>query len=477
MRLTSERADQYLASAFALARLQVLHPERWELVTQALAASYAESPALAAPTLAIDVALLAAGEKLEPLTLAASPLVRDAVRAWEDHVLARLVSDSRWGQVMDAVLAAPKELKGVAIGLLVSQVLKRLEVTDGVPVSQAVVRKLVGKTPEQVVEEGRASLRERSDVSAMVLRGLEATAHAARKSRDLLTDAEVFVLENVAALKGLGPRVALGQLAEISRDVEDTLPARLKSHHSEGDKATQLEEESAFPVGGFSSISTQGSIENLVTSELIYMDDAGAERPDLFDIRFVEGELLYYARDESVAVRRRRTLLLVLDASLDGCRVLDEGARAQRLVWCFASVVAMVRKLSSWLEAEALQFEVVSTRDGNSSVLAEDLAVLGLLLREWKERGQLDLTEVGTLDEAWKYAREKHKGRIQTVVFHGGTVSLEQLDAQVKVDQPVPSLQWASEPAQSAPWAAITRELLERLLGAKRSGLSEGRAA
>ena len=69
----------------------------------------------------------------------------------------------------------------------------------------------------------------------------------------------------------------------------------MKTSQSEGDAPTQLEEESAFPVGGFSSISTVGSLENLVTSELIYMDDPNdpaSERPDQFDVRFVEGDLL-----------------------------------------------------------------------------------------------------------------------------------------------------------------------------------------
>jgi hypothetical protein len=251
----------------------------------------------------------------------------------------------------------------------------------------------------------------------------------------------------------------------------------MKTSQAEGEVPTALEEESAFPVGGFSSISTVGSLENLVTSELIYMDDPNdpaAERPDQFDVRFVEGELLYYARDESVAVRRRRTLVLVFDASLDACRVQDEGERSQRLLFVLGAAAAIIRRLASWLEAEAVNFDLVFTgAHRRDCPLKEELEVVALLLREWRERGQLDLRESASLEEAVQSAREFHKGRVQVVVFGGPKIRAGDVDAVVAATEqgPVLSLsreQGAGEPAAGGRaregWAQVSRELLELLL-------------
>src|SRR5690349_22712781 len=101
---------------------------------------------------------------------------------------------------------------------------------------------------------------------------------------------------------------------------------------------SHLEDDAAFPQGGFSSVSNVGSLENLVTSELVYMeDDAGL---DLFDMRYVEGELLYYTRDESLVVRRRRRVTFALLPGLTEARVKDAGLRWQRGVLVLGLVLS-----------------------------------------------------------------------------------------------------------------------------------------
>lgn len=364
----------------------------------------------------------------------------------------------------------------MAVGIVVEQLLTRLGLAGGTGVSQAIVRRLATKPTGDVLDLGRASLFD-VEVAARVAEGLTLLARAARRTRELVTDAEVFIAENVAALKGLGPRVALAQLAEVAQAVEERLPTRLRGRvFEDGDAPTQLEEESAYPVGGFSSISTAGSIENLVTSELIYMDDAGSERPDLFDVRFVEGELLYYARDESVAIRRRRTLVLVFDPSLTTARVLDAGEDYQRLVWALGSVAALVRKLSEWLDTEALRFELVFTRQGGELPLAEEESVLGLLLREYRVRGQLDVIEAGPTAEAIRAARETHRTRARVMLFGAkmpsGLDGLSRPDAFVDAGAKRPVVHWLDAASTGeteladalGAWEATTRQLLDGLL-------------
>jgi vWA domain found in the FtsH ternary systems/N-terminal helical region fused to the FtsH ternary system vWA domain len=471
-------AEDYLAAALSVARLQALTPTWYEVGIRALEAASVERPVQPAPTLAVDLAALMHGERLLPVAPPAQAPVREALRAYEDHVLARLTADRRWTRLTEALAGAPRALRPAAVGMTVAALLQRLQVHGGVGVPTGVVRRLVSRPIGEVLEQGRVALHQPA-LAARLASGLEALARAARRTRDLLTDAEVFTVENVAALKGLGARVALGQLAEVAQLVEEQLPRRLKGAASEdGDAPTALEEDSAFPVGGFASLATSGSLENLVTSELMYLDQGAthADRPDLFDVRFVEGELLYYARDESVAVRRRRTVVVVLDASLVRARVLDPREPWQRLVWLLGCVAAMVRRLAEWQDTDALRFELVFVGALGQSVLGEERDVLGLLLREFRERGQLELLDADSAAQAVRRARATHRQRTRLLVFSvGAPAGLETeagLDVAVDLAGPRPVLRWrggpaaAPEPASDAAgaWVATTRRLLEGLM-------------
>ncbi len=479
-RLDGTQADAFLAACFSISRDAVLAAPHFELSVYALEAAFNERPLLPAPTLVLDLTALLSGERLMPIAPLSNEPVRDAVRAYEDHVLARLTSDRRWTRLVEGVNAAPRELRASAIGMTVVQVLTRLGITGGTGISQFIVRRFGTRTAGDVLALGRASLYE-PQVSARLIDGLLLTAKAARRTRELLSDAEVFLVENIAALKGLGPRVALAQLAQVAQTIEERMPSRLRGTvFEDGEAPTAIEEDSAYPVGGFSSISTAGNLENLVTSELMYMDVGNAPRPDLFDIRFVEGELLYYARDESVAVRRKRALVLVFDASLIRARVLDGGEKYQRLVWLLGSVTALIRKLSSWLDTEALTFELIFTGTNGEQPLAEEAAIVSLLLREFRERGQLEAHFAGSAASAVKKARETHRSRGRVMLFvttlPPGLAGDSQPDALVDVGALRPVIHWldaqpavAESPKDSAgAWEHATKALLDGLLRRQR---------
>ena len=57
------------------------------------------------------------------------------------------------------------------------------------------------------------------------------------------------------------------------------------------------QESGQYPVGGISEISNRGSVENLLRSELLYTEVD--EEVDLFEVRYLERELLYYQRDSN----------------------------------------------------------------------------------------------------------------------------------------------------------------------------------
>ncbi len=473
-RLDGPHAEAFLSACAALARESATSSTWLELSLKSLEAAYGERPLLPAPVLVFDLTALLNGERLQPVTPPAVEAVREALRGYEDHVLARLLGDRRWPRVFEAFTGLPQSLRAPAIGLVVTQVLQRLGVDGGTGVSIGVVRRLVTKSAEELIEPGRQALYE-PEMAARVVEGLTMLARAARRTKELLSDAEVFLVENLAALKTLAARVALSQLAQVAQLVEERLPPRIRVQSFEdGDAPTQLEEDSVFPVGGFSAISTSGSLENLVTSELVYMDRE--VRPDLFDVRFVEGELLYYSRDESVAVRRRRALVIVFDASLRSAAVKDAGESYQRLVWVLGTMAALVRRLSEWLDTEALRFELVVAGAIEDSALIEEEAVLGLLLREYRERGQVDVRRVESSAQAVAKARQTHGQSARVFVasaqFPRGLEGEAAPEAIIDAGGPLPRVHWlkpgpAREVVQANAadaWSAVALELLDGVL-------------
>lgn len=140
-------------------------------------------------------------------------------------------------------------------------------------------------------------------------------------------------------------------------------------------------------MGGFASISTQGTFENLVPSELIYMERTtggssprSGEKPsvDIFTLRWAEGELLYYTRDESVFVRPKRHFVFVLDEPLVSARVKVNGAQWQKVILALASLVVIVRQLVKRLTIEDLTIEIAVHH-----ALDRERALLELLVHDW----------------------------------------------------------------------------------------------
>src|SRR5207249_190972 len=111
----------------------------------------------------------------------------------------------------------------------------------------------------------------------------------------------------------------LRQVLRAAERLEAALP-----HHRPRPRPGRLEvptrilDEDTYPVGGFSSLSTRGSVESLLHSQLAYMEPD--DRPDLFDIKYLRDELLYYARDENQCLRRRRTFVFALFPDLARAR-------------------------------------------------------------------------------------------------------------------------------------------------------------
>ncbi|NVJ01130.1 hypothetical protein HV824_23860, partial [Myxococcus sp. AM009] len=356
------------------------------------------------------------------------PRLRTAVRAYDDHVLARLAAEPHLEAVSAALARLPEMLRPRGIAFLVARILTRMGFTEGSPVSPALARRVLERPPAELLQAGYAALRESGTRIALdrLTEGYEALASAARRAHALLGDAESFTLENLEHLQGKAQRLALEQAVEAAEALSRTLPPKLRARPvSTAPLPMAMEDEAAFPQGGFSSVSNVGSLENLVTSELVYMEDE--PDLDLFDVRYVEGELLYYTRDESISVRRRRVITFVLPPSLVDARVKDAGVRWQRVVVAMGLLLCLVRRLSLWLGSEELLFRAVFLRapDGSAPLEAER-GLCELLLREWRARGTAEVLTAATLDEVLTDAETRAKrARVDLVLLNASSQAEE----------------------------------------------------
>ena len=426
-------AERWLCAGLCLARQEGPTPEGLTHGIPWLLAALAEAPALPPPAMALDIGRLISGNPLSPAlpipdTL---PRLRAAVRAYDDHVLARLAAEPHLDAVSSALARLPEPLRPRGVAFLVARVLHRLGNPEGTALSPGLARRVLDRPPEELLHTGYVALREPGPSLERLAEGYEALASAARRAQALLGDAEVFTLENLEHLQGKAQRMALEQAVEAAEALSRTLPPRLRARPATGPTPTSLEDEAAFPQGGFASVSNVGSLENLVTSELVYMeDDPGL---DLFDVRYVEGELLYYTRDESLAVRRRRVITFALLPGLADARVKDAGVRWQRAVVALGLVLCLVRRLSVWLGDEDLRFRVVFIHPGpGPGPLDAERGLCELLLREWRERGTAEvLTAPGLVDVLVDAEEASKRARVDVLLLDAGREDTLEPDARV----------------------------------------------
>ena len=294
------------------------------------------------------------------------------IREYEDYVLGKLYADSSFERASDALAhyGSPRDrAKGLAF--LLAQLAEQTGF-GGVVLSPGIVRELERAEPADVLSEGWRSLNE--EASPFITEQYVALIERVHNTGEILAPEDVFELEHKTALAGFGPRVALRQMLRVANRFASVMPkyhAPGRSQHVE--VATHILDEDTYPVGGFTSISNRGSIESLLHSQLAYMEREDDLRPDLFDIKFLRDELLYYSRDENQFFRRRRTFIIALHPSLVETRVKDPDLPCQRIILTLGLIQSLVEKLIEWLAEESLQFEILVP---DSGVLAAETELI-----------------------------------------------------------------------------------------------------
>jgi hypothetical protein len=397
------------------------------------------------------------------------------MRTYEDCVLGKLYADwtfARAGDVLRLLKDDERErdqARGVAF--ILKQFRARADFT-GVELSPGVIKSLLECRPQEVLAQGWEVL-ENDGLHPLLEELYGSLTAASRRTAEVLAAEDVFELEHGTALADFGERVALRQVLQAASRLEASLPQRrIRPLPGRQEVPTRVIDEDTYPVGGFSSISTRGTIESLLHSQLVFME--ACERPDLFDIKFVRDELLYYARDENQFLRRRRSFVVGLFPDLLLPPAKDANLPYQRGVLLLAVLLVVVRRLSNWLSTDALRFEFLFLRpETDGEPLRRERELLQVLLREEIETGTV---LVRTDVPAGLLAREcgEHSRRS---LCHVLTVSTQDqplrapdtLVTRLRLDGPCPALGAGDEeavcPEGEEPfdvWAGVLLEMLQR---------------
>lgn len=415
---TASDVASWIAASLCLRRVPTDSSEDEATIGQAILACATELGALPPAGVIADVAVLLGGARIpHSAPILGSDGLKAAIRNYEDDVLTRLATTARFDDVLAAFAHLGPAQKPTATALVIGALLERSSFA-GLSVSPATLRRALARPREERDATGKTELKGGA-VSDRLADDYARLARGARQSRALVDDREVFAIDHLEVLGSYGRRLAADHIAAAAGAIAGKLPRRLPAKRDQrGVKDTQLADDSLYPAGGFTAItpSASANIENLVSSELVYMED-GDDPVDLFTLRYVEGELLYYTRDDSVFRRHRHVIVFALGDDLEDARVKDPEVPWQRLVIALGMLVAAIRWLTEQLGHEALSVHLAFPH----KVLAPERELVELLLEGEVKSGTVKVVEQ-TYDEAIAVAQAARSAISDLVVVSLGSI-------------------------------------------------------
>jgi hypothetical protein len=328
-------------------------------------------------------------------TLALAALPANLVSTYEDHVLGKVYADWTFARASDALRHYTDRDRARGLAYLMGQFRERAQF-PGVEFSPGIIKNALDADPAEVLAQGWESLRQ--EPLPLLTDMYTAMITSARRTAEILGPEDVFELEHKTALANMGNRLGLRQVLKAAAAMEASMGKhKLKPLARRMEVPTRILDEDQYPVGGYTSISTRGSIESLLHSQLAFIEPDPNDRPDLFDIKFLRDELYYYSRDENQFLRRRRTFAIALHSDLVETRFKDDELPFQRGILMLGLLVALVKKLTEWLSTDALQFHFLFLGpEDKPPALQTEMELLQVVLREQIINGTVFLEQVPT---------------------------------------------------------------------------------
>ena len=393
--------------------------------------------------------------------------------AYEDLVLGKWLADSALERAGDALRGFSGRDRARGLAFVSTQLRNRCGF-GGFLLSPAILKKMRDQPADTVLAAAWDSL-DAFDLSPLLPAAYEDLEQHVRRAPSMLGSEDVFELEHRTVLADFSQRVALRQVLQAAAAFREALaeaaPVLVRSAR---EVPSHLRDEDTYPVGGFTSLSNRGTVESLLHSQLAFMED---DRPDLFDIKFLRDELLYYSRDENQFFRRRRSFVFAFFPDLVHARVKDPAAPWQRVIILLGLVVALAQRLSDRLGDDSLTFEMLFVHDGGDAPLSSERSLLETIFRTQIADRKLRIADVDIAQ--WKDRCEEHARRSLVDCLLLGTrppsCRIDRVHvAALRPDDAGPTLEWIDAPptecrqegdAALDRWAKRLEEIANRWIG------------
>src|SRR5262245_5370440 len=202
-------------------------------------------------------------------------------RTYEDHVYGKVVADWTFERAGDALKRYHGRDRVRGLAFLVRRFRERAGF-DGAVVNPAAFRGLLEGSMEEALAKGKESLYN-AGLMPELAQMYQSMVDSARRLGEVLGPEDFRALENGIALAEEGQQLAHNQIVRAAAELEKRLPQhKVKPLAGRQEVPTRVLDEDTYPVGGYTSISTKGSIESLLHSQLAFMEHK-KHRPDLFD--------------------------------------------------------------------------------------------------------------------------------------------------------------------------------------------------
>src|SRR5688572_1951826 len=200
----------WLAAGLCLRR--VVTEDDDTAVAGAIIACASELPAMPPPGVIADVAVLLQGARPQTdVPHANDDALRSAMRAYDDDVLARLVTTPRFDDVLAAFAHLPAVKRPVAVALVVGALCERSGF-KGISVSPASLRRALARPRDERDTAGKAELRQGPSAQKLA-DAYTQLSRGARQSRNLVDDREVFQVDHLEVLGNYSRRLAADHIA------------------------------------------------------------------------------------------------------------------------------------------------------------------------------------------------------------------------------------------------------------------------
>lgn len=325
---------------------------------------------------------------------------RSARLGYEDRVLGRWVLDPSVGDAHVAISGLAGELRaqavahavGLALGTAARAAEQRMNLGAGNPaILRSTWREALGllgswrRRGEGPEGEGEANAANEAGWKAWALERRAAIVGGLGEGR-LFSPEDLWELAHLADLPSESTRLALRELHAATGAIGGVSPGvAMLVRRKAQEVAVDDNDSSHYPAGGFDALSTRGRFENLVRSEVAYVDEGREllESIDLFDVRFAQGELLFYTRDESPLFDQRRYVTVVIDRPLE-LRHKHPELAAQTLVLVDATVLRLQADMLQVFGPSGAELHLRwrATGAGDRDAAEEEARLMGLTLAD-----------------------------------------------------------------------------------------------